>query len=81
MPMSTDNARDFTRTPSASLDGRVAIVTGGAKGIGWATVEVLADAGAVPVLLDRDAAALEHAGRVLQARGADYLALHLVVGG
>jgi NAD(P)-dependent dehydrogenase (short-subunit alcohol dehydrogenase family) len=52
----------------------VAIVTGGAKGIGWATVEALIEAGAVPVLLDRDTAALDKASSKLQARNADYLA-------
>ena len=75
--MNAAQSGDSVRTPSPLLDGRVAIVTGGAKGIGWATVEAMAEAGAVPVLLDRDAAALEHAGRVLQSRGADYLALQV----
>ena len=72
--MNTEHSRGSQQAPSPSLDGRVAIVTGGANGIGWATVEALIEAGAVPVLLDRDAAALEQASSALQARNADYLA-------
>ena len=36
------------------LDGRVAVVTGGASGIGEATCVVLADAGAAVVVADID---------------------------
>jgi len=56
------------------LQGRVAIVTGGAKGIGWATVEALVQAGALPVLLDRDTPALAQAGAALAARGVNAMA-------
>ncbi len=55
------------------LHGRIAIVTGGAKGIGWATVQALVQAGAVPVLIDRDAPALARAGAALAARGVDFM--------
>jgi NAD(P)-dependent dehydrogenase (short-subunit alcohol dehydrogenase family) len=37
-----------------SLDGKVAVVTGGAQGIGFATARRLAEAGAAVVLADRD---------------------------
>ena len=35
-----------------SLDGKVAIVTGGASGIGFASAELLAEVGATVVILD-----------------------------
>jgi rhamnulose-1-phosphate aldolase/alcohol dehydrogenase len=45
--------------PPRSLTGRVALVTGGAGGIGGATARRLLDEGACVVLADRDQAALE----------------------
>jgi len=59
---------------TSSLEGRVAVVTGGAKGIGKATVEALAHCGATVVLLDRDGAALEAATAVLTSRGVSCMA-------
>jgi 3-oxoacyl-[acyl-carrier protein] reductase len=50
-----------------ALEGRMAVVTGGARGLGLAIAERLAEAGARLVLWDRDAAALEHAARRLGA--------------
>ncbi len=38
------------------LDGKVAVITGAARGIGFATAEALAEAGALVVLTDMDAA-------------------------
>ena len=43
------------------VDGRVAVVTGGAQGIGLACATLMGEAGARVVLLDRDAAALQAA--------------------
>ena len=43
------------------LDGRVAVITGGAQGIGLACATLMLEAGARVVLLDRDAAALQAA--------------------
>ena len=47
------------------VDGRVAVVTGGAQGIGQAAARALHEAGATVVLLDRDAAAAQQASAAL----------------
>ena len=43
------------------VDGHVAVITGGAQGIGLACAELMHEAGATVMLLDRDPAALEAA--------------------
>jgi galactitol 2-dehydrogenase (L-tagatose-forming) len=48
------------------LSGTQAVVTGGASGIGFESVRALAQCGARPILLDRDAAALERAQQTLR---------------
>jgi rhamnulose-1-phosphate aldolase/alcohol dehydrogenase len=50
-----------------SLAGRIALVTGGAGGIGFATARRLLTEGACVMLLDRDAPRLEHAQTELSA--------------
>jgi NAD(P)-dependent dehydrogenase (short-subunit alcohol dehydrogenase family) len=62
------------RPPIDSGTPRVAVITGGAKGIGWATALALADVGIVPVLFDRDRAALAAATEALTGREIDHLA-------
>ena len=52
---------------------RIAIVTGGAKGIGWATVAALVKTGVTPVLFDRDAQALAVAHQTLSGEGVEHL--------
>jgi len=57
------------------LTGRVALVTGGASGIGAGICEVLTEAGATVVIGDRDEDAAR--ARVLDGSAADWIALDL----
>lgn len=51
------------------LTDRVAVVTGGASGIGFSTAEALAEAGARVIITDRDATAIEKARGLLGKKG------------
>jgi NAD(P)-dependent dehydrogenase (short-subunit alcohol dehydrogenase family) len=51
------------------LDGRSALITGGARGIGLACAEALLEAGARVAIVDRDLAALDDARHQLGAKG------------
>jgi NAD(P)-dependent dehydrogenase (short-subunit alcohol dehydrogenase family) len=51
------------------LKNRTAIITGGARGIGFAIAERMLASGATVVLWDVDAAALDKAGAALQGQG------------
>lgn len=62
------NASNMSATPCA-LEGRVALVTGGARGIGRATVEHLADLGAIVGVLDLKKELAEEAVAALAAKG------------
>lgn len=53
---------------TGSLSGRVALVTGAARGIGLAIATRLAEAGAHAIIHDRDASAAEAAAAMLRAR-------------
>jgi NADP-dependent 3-hydroxy acid dehydrogenase YdfG len=65
-----------TRTGQAALAGRVALVTGAAKGIGAAAARQLAAAGAAVLLADTDQAAAAAAARDLTAAGGTAAAAH-----
>lgn len=57
------------------FDGKVAVVTGGASGIGLATASRLASEGAALALVDRDGGAVRRAAQDLQRSGSRVLAL------
>lgn len=59
----------------ARFDGKIAVVTGGAQGIGLATAIRLADEGATVVIADRATEAAEAAVNLLKADGRDALAV------
>lgn len=61
--------RSSTRSDWLGLSGRLAVVIGGASGIGAAIAEALADAGCQVVLADRDIAAGSRKSAALSAAG------------
>ena len=68
---STSPATGAEPTALQGLDGRVALVTGGSRGIGYEVAVGLARAGATVVLVARDATRLEAAVAELVAEGLD----------
>jgi len=58
-----------------NLEGRVALVTGAARGIGAATALALAEAGARVALVDRDAEGIERTADAIGGAGSDALAI------
>lgn len=64
-----------THRPDLRLDDRVAVVTGGATGLGLTTARVLGELGAAVAVLDVDGAAAEEAAKALEADGIRTLAV------
>lgn len=58
-----------------SLNGKVAVVTGGSRGIGYAVGSALAREGAALTLCGRDGVALEKVAAELETRGAQVLGI------
>jgi len=58
-----------------TLEGRVALVTGAARGIGAATALALAEAGARVALVDRDGESVERTADAIGRAGSDALAI------
>lgn len=54
---------------SFCLDGRIALITGSSRGIGWATAQAFAEAGAMVVLNGRDESVLKQRAETLEAAG------------
>jgi NAD(P)-dependent dehydrogenase (short-subunit alcohol dehydrogenase family) len=79
MPDTPGYARDTSITPTAGdgrpMRGRVALIAGASKGIGAATAEAFADAGAAVVLAARDATALDEVAKRINARGGQATAI------
>jgi gluconate 5-dehydrogenase len=65
MPMTAE----MPMTALFSLAGRVALITGASRGLGFAMAEGLAEAGATVVLNGRNADTLDQAARTLRERG------------
>ena len=63
------------KIPNETLDGRVALVTGGGRGIGRAVATGLAAAGARVAVLARSADEVQHTVALIAGRGGDGLAV------
>src|SRR5512133_1518161 len=61
------------------LDGRVAMVTGAARGLGWGIARALGREGARVCINDINIGELERAGHDLASDGSEYLAQRLDV--
>lgn len=76
--MAQEQAPDMMRLPG--LEGRIAVVTGGGSGIGWATVKALARAGAKVALTTHRDGGGEDLLREMRESGCEAIALPVDVG-
>jgi gluconate 5-dehydrogenase len=67
--LETSNARGKRMLEQFSLKGRIALVTGSSRGLGWAIAQALASAGSELVLNGRDKAALGQRESELRSQG------------
>jgi NAD(P)-dependent dehydrogenase (short-subunit alcohol dehydrogenase family) len=61
------------------LVGKIAFITGGAQGIGWAAAERFAQEGAIVIVADRAADKLQECADALRVYGAKHRVIHLDV--
>ena len=66
--------------PNFRLDGRVALVTGGTRGLGWEISRAFAAAGAAVIVSSRHADACDVAANQLRELGAEALGVACHVG-
>jgi 3-oxoacyl-[acyl-carrier protein] reductase len=73
------STREWLMAQRGVLDGKVAMVTGGASGIGRSTAERMASAGAAVVVTDLDADGAERTAKEITARGGVAVSCHVDV--
>ncbi|HEY2402510.1 MAG TPA: glucose 1-dehydrogenase [Steroidobacteraceae bacterium] len=69
----------MTATSGKRLANKIALISGGASGIGWAAAERFAQEGAVVIVADRDADKLKECASALRAYGNEHRGVQLDV--
>jgi NAD(P)-dependent dehydrogenase (short-subunit alcohol dehydrogenase family) len=79
MPNLARKQEDAMYLDKFRLDGKTALITGAARGIGFATADALSEAGALVIIADMDGAAADKAASALIAKGRKAEAVRLDV--